>query len=86
MPVVQPSIFEIIKKFPQQRENIIGLHNNSHTFRAMCSDLNTCRDALKYWSQQESSEANSREREYRELLENLWSEIDRYLKANRTNQ
>ncbi len=86
MAVVHPCIFEIIQKFPRQRQNIIGLHHNSQTFKSICSDLNKCRDAHQYWSQLESPEAKLREQEYRELLENLWSEIERYLQTNVTNR
>lgn len=86
MAVVHPSIFEIIQRFPQQRRIIINLHNNSHTFRAISSDLKKCRDAHQYWSQLESPEARLREMEYRELLENLWLEIDRYIQANGSNR
>ncbi len=82
MAVVHPCLFEIIKIFPQQKNKIIYLHKNNHTFRSICSDLNKCRDAYQHWSQQDSSEAKLREQEYRELVENLWSEIERYVQNN----
>ncbi len=86
MTVVHPCIFEIIKKFPKQRDITIDLHNNNHTFRSICSDLNKCRDALLHWSQQDSPEAKLREQEYRELVKNLWSEIERYMQTNSTKR
>ena len=82
MAVIHPSIFEIIQRFPEQRDDMISLHNHSHTFRSMCEDFRKCKDAYKHWSQSESEISRQRSEEYRELLENLGSEISQYLTEN----
>ena len=82
MAVIHPSIFEIIQRFPEQRDYIISLHNNNHTFRSMCEDFRKCKDAYKHWSQSESDISRQRSEEYRELLENLGSEISQYITEN----
>ena len=82
MAVIHPSIFEIIKRFPEQRDYIIYLHNNSHTFKSMCKDFRKCREAYEHWSQSESENSRQRSEEYRELLNNLGSEIGQYITEN----
>lgn len=82
MAVIHPSIFEIIQKFPEQRDHIISLYNNSHTFRSMSEDFRKCKDAYKHWSQSDSEISRQRSEEYRELLDNLGSEISQYITEN----
>jgi len=82
MAVIHPPIFEIIQRFPEQRSDIISLHNNSQTFRSMCEDFRRCKEAYRHWSQSESENSSPRSEEYRELLENLDSEISQYIMEN----
>ena len=82
MPVIHPSIFEIIKRFPEQRENILGLYGNSYSFRTMCEDIQKCKDAYQHWSQSESIDAKKRSEEYRELLQSLELEISQYIERS----
>ena len=82
MAIVHPFVFEIIQRYPHQKKTIINLNNNSDTFRTLGSDLEKCRDAHQYWSSLDSPEARLREKEYRELLENLWFEVDQYIAAH----
>ena len=82
MAVIHPSIFDIIQRFQEQRNIVIYHHNNSHRFRIMCEDFRKCKDAYKHWSQSESEISRQRSEEYRELLENLGSEISQYLTEN----
>ena len=82
MPIIHPSIFEIIQRFPEQRENILGLYGNSYSFRTMCEDLRKCKDAHQHWSQSESKDAKTRSEEYRELLESLELEISQCIERN----
>lgn len=84
MAVIPSAIFEIINKYPEYREEIIHFHKNSHSFRSMCEDLCTCRNAYHHWIKSESGEAKQRSDEYRELLENLECEINRYITETST--
>ena len=82
MPIIHPSIFEIMKRFPGQKKNILSLYGNSYSFRTMCEDVRKCKEAYEHWSQSESKEAGLFADEYRELLENLESEINQFIGIN----
>ena len=79
MAVFHPSIFQVIRKFPEHREEILHLYNNSELFRNTCCDYKKCKEALLYWSSLGSEESSARRAEYRELLDSLESEITNYL-------
>jgi succinate dehydrogenase flavin-adding protein (antitoxin of CptAB toxin-antitoxin module) len=48
----------------------------------MCEDFRRCKEAYRHWSQSESENSSPRSEEYRELLENLDSEISQYIMEN----
>jgi hypothetical protein len=75
MTVFHPSIFQVIRRFPEHREEILRLHNNSELFRTICSDYKKCKKALLYWSSLNSGESSVRREEYEDLLQSLESEI-----------
>ena len=79
MAVFHPSIFQVIRKFPEHREEILHLYNNSELFRNTCCDYKKCKEALLYWSSLGSEESSVRRAEYGELLDSLESEITNYL-------
>lgn len=82
MSVIHPYIFEILRKLPDQRENILNLHSNCYTFRALCEDLRKCEEACQYWDQSGSQKAKERSEEYRELRVSLESELLQFIKDN----
>ena len=82
MAVFHPSIFQVIRKFPEHREEILYLYNNSELFRNTCCDYKKCKEALLYWSSLGSEESSERRVEYGELLLSLESEIIYYLAGN----
>ena len=82
MAVFHPSIFQVIRKFPEHREEILHLYNNSELFRNTCCDYKKCQEALLYWSSLGSEESSVRRAEYGELLHSLESEIIYYLAGN----
>ena len=79
MAVVHPSIFQVIRRFPEHREAILHLYISSEVFRAACNDYKKCRKALIYWSSLSSDESSARRAEYGELLHSLETEIIDYL-------
>jgi hypothetical protein len=79
MAVVHPGIFQVIKRFPERREDILHVYNSSDAFRTACSDYRKCKEAFLYWSSLDSEESSVRREEYGELLHSLESEIINYL-------
>lgn len=79
MTVFHPSIFHVIRKFPEHREEILHLYNNSELFRNACCDYKKCKEAIIYWNCLISEESSMRRAEYGELLDSLESEIINYL-------
>ncbi len=79
MAVFQPSIFQVIRRFPEHREEILHLYKKSDLFRNTCSDYTKCKKALLYWSSLGSEESSVRRAEYEDLLQSLESEIITYL-------
>jgi hypothetical protein len=79
MAVFHPSIFQVIRRFPEHREEILHLYKNSELFRNTCKDYKKCKKALLYWSSLGSEESSVRRAEYEDLLQSLESEIITYL-------
>ena len=79
MAVVHPSIFQVIRRFPERREEILQLYHSSELFRTTCRDYRKCKEALLYWSSLGSEVSSARRAEYGELLHSLESEIIYYL-------
>ena len=48
-------------------------------FVILCEDYNDCVNALRYWGQSKTPEAETRAKEYRTLIEELEEEITRAL-------
>jgi hypothetical protein len=50
MPVIHPSLFLIMKCFPE-RENILRrLYLGNKTFKSICDDYQKCAEAVDYWN------------------------------------
>jgi hypothetical protein len=79
MAVFHPSIFQVIGRFPEHREEILHFYKNSELFRTTCKDYKKCKKALIYWSSLKSGESSVRRVEYEDLLQSLESEIISYL-------
>ena len=79
MAVVHPSIFQVMRRFPEHREEILHLYHSSELFRTTCYDYKKCKKALLYWSSLSSDESSARRAEYGELLHSIETEIINYL-------
>lgn len=75
MAVIHPSIFEVIKRFPEHRSGILDLYHKNELFRNTCQDYKKCKEALFYWSSLDSENSAMRRSEYGELLLSLENEI-----------
>jgi|APSaa5957512622_1039677.scaffolds.fasta_scaffold43243_2 hypothetical protein len=79
MPVIETSLFSVIRRFPDLKKAAKRLFMESEPFRTMCEDFQRCSEALRHWEQSTSEEAPVRRKEYallrrdleREILENL---------------
>ena len=75
MPVIQTSLFSIIKRFPDRKDTVKQLFKESETFHSMCEDYRRCAEAMQHWNQSASDEAPARREEYAALLRDLEAEI-----------
>ena len=75
MPVIQTSLFSIIKRFPDRKDTVKQLFKESETFHSMCEDSMRCAEAMQHWNQSTSEEAPARMEEYAALLRDLEAEI-----------
>ena len=75
MPVIQTSLFFVIKRFPDRKDMVKRLFKESENFKAVCEDYQECAKALHHWDRSYSEEASLRKSEYSALLQELEAEI-----------
>ena len=75
MPVIQTSVFPVLKRFPDHMDTVKQLFKENETFQSVCEDYRRCAEALHHWNQSASDEALVRREEYAGLLQDLEAEI-----------
>ena len=75
MTVITTSVFNVVKRFPDHKDAVKRLFNESDTFQAVCEDYRKCAVALEHWKHSTSEEAPARREEYATLLQDLEAEI-----------
>lgn len=75
MPIIHPGLFLVMQRFPNKRDILRQIYLKNSSFQTFCDDYQKCMKALEYWTRSDHEEAEKRSREYRELRENLESEI-----------
>jgi len=75
MSIIHPGLFLVMQRFPHKKDMLRHMYMTSQTFQTFCDDYRKCTDALEYWTRSSHEAAEKRSREYRELRENLESEI-----------
>ena len=75
MSVIQPSVFTVLKQFPDRKDTVKKLFKESETFQNVCEDYRRCAEALRHWNHSASEEAPVRREEYAALLRDLEAEI-----------
>ena len=75
MPVIETSLFSVIRRFPYLKKAAKRFFMESEPFRTMCEDFQRCSEALRHWEQSTSEEAPVRRKEYSLLLRDLEREI-----------
>ena len=75
MPVIQTSLFSVIKRFPDRKDIVRRLFKESENFKAVCEDYRKCSKALHHWDRSDAEEAPLRRAEYSVLLQELEAEI-----------
>ena len=83
MAVIHPSIFQVMKRFPDRRPEIVRCFNDSESFQVLCEDYKQCSQALQFWSRADSAKSMQRKAEYEELFRSLEFEILQYLLPDR---
>ena len=71
----------VFDRFPKYKETIVGLYNNSPTFREICSDLTEILEWLQTY-RPSTSESSANYFHGQELLEELETELADCLKGN----
>ena len=75
MPVIQTSLFSVIKRFPDRQNIVKRLFRESENFQDVCEDYRKCSEALHHWDRSDSEESSVRRAEYSALLQELEAEI-----------
>ena len=75
MPVIHPSLFSIMNRFPDRKDAIRQKYRTSGTFQIICQNYQKCAEALHYWTNSEDENAPERVKEYSTLLQELEQEI-----------
>jgi hypothetical protein len=75
MPVIQPSLFVVMKSFPDRKDAVRQMYRTSKSFQDICWNYSKCSEALRYWAESEDENAPEREKEYSALLQELELEI-----------
>jgi len=79
MSVIHSSLFHLLKKYPDRREEVKALFKTDESFKSICDDYLQCDEVLNYWSNSSKSEAFMRKAEYEQLLADLENELKYYL-------
>ena len=66
-------------RFPNKNERIDSLLAADPEFLDLCEDYQTCVNALRYWTESDTPEAEIRVNEYRTLVRELEEEITQAL-------
>lgn len=69
----------IRERLPRHKVSIDLLAGKDSGFSTLCDDYDACVDALRYWQGSEEPGANTRVREYRDLIAVLYEEITEVL-------
>jgi hypothetical protein len=80
--VIKSSVFLVLEKFQDRREDIKRLYKESPEFQTICEDYRQCTEALQHWDQSDGKEAPTRRQEYEQLLQELVDEVWMCLKKS----
>lgn len=75
------AIKALIESLPEYSEAIERAYVENDQFGSMCSDFQTCFNALAHWNETASSDASIYRKEYEDLLHELRQEILVWLEA-----
>ncbi len=50
MTVIQPGLFLLMQRFPDNKDVLRHRFLNSKSFQSICKDYQSCSDALAYWA------------------------------------
>ena len=79
MQVIHPSLFLVMKNFPDKKDALRQMYRSSESFRVLCHNYQKCSEALDFWKKSKRTEAPDRHREYTALMQELELEIHQTL-------
>ena len=74
-----PGLSLIMERFPEERQALRRLFQESLSFQSLCNDYWECRAALQTWQQSTSEEAPAWSDEYAHVLLEREQEVRQYL-------
>jgi hypothetical protein len=69
----------IMERFPEERQALRRLFQESLSFQSLCNDYRECLAALQHWQQSTSEDTPAWRDEYAHLLLELEQEVRQYL-------
>jgi hypothetical protein len=75
VPVIHPSLFLVMKRFPDQKDALRQKYRTSKSFQDICQNYQKCAEAFQHWAASEDENAPERQKEYSQLLQELELEI-----------
>lgn len=84
--VIQPGLFMVIERFPENRAAFKRLYAGDEGFQSLCESYQQCSEAIRYWSKSKQVIAPDRNREYKKLLHELEMEILDYRPDDRPTE
>ena len=75
MAVIHPSLFLVMERFPDRKDDLRQRYRTSESFQSLCQSYKKCTEALDHWTTANHKEAPKRQQEYSELLTELEKEI-----------
>lgn len=81
MTVIKPGLFLIMQQCPSHKNLLRRMYLGSRSFQILCDDYQKCVEAQKYWAQSNADQAPERSNEYRDMMEDIETEIKERINA-----
>ena len=57
MAVIHPSLFIVMRRFPDRKDALRHMYRASKSFQGICQNYQKCSEALRYWAESEDENA-----------------------------
>ena len=84
MELIKPSLFSVMRRFPERKHVVQRLFWENETFRTLCDDYGKCVETLSYWNQSTSEDALALREDYTVLIREIEDEIRQFIENDIT--